>query len=84
MLGKGYRKDRVELDVNTKRDPPQKYHLHAQTNFKMHVNTFIHFKITQKIPSQNCSQCLVFQQLIENLLQNSDLSFPQTRNLGEV
>ena len=34
--------------MSTLREPPQKYHLHAQTNFKMHVNAFIHFKITQR------------------------------------
>ena len=36
----GYGKDWVELDVNTKRDPPEKYNLHAQTNLKMHVEVF--------------------------------------------
>ena len=36
----GYGKDWVKLDVNTKRDPPEKYNLHAQTNLKMHVEVF--------------------------------------------
>ena len=36
----GYGKDEVELDVNTKRDPPEKYNLHAQTNLKMHGEVF--------------------------------------------
>lgn len=34
--------------MSTLREPRQKYHLHAQTNFKMHFNAFIHFKITQR------------------------------------
>ena len=46
MLGKGYGKVWVEWDVNTKRDPSEKYYLHAQTNFKMHVETFCPLKLT--------------------------------------
>lgn len=48
MFGKDNRKDRVELDVNTKRNPPEKYYLNAQTNLKMHVEAFYPLKITYR------------------------------------